>query len=72
MIYKYFPHSVNCLFHFVFFIFLMVSFEAQMFLIFMKPNLFIDLFLVIQAYDAIAEKPLPNSKDWEIYLYIFS
>jgi len=50
----------------------MVSFEAQMFLIFMKPNLFIDLFLVVQAYDAIAEKPLPNSKDWEIYLYIFS
>ena len=50
----------------------MVSFEAQMFLIFMKPNLFIDLFLVVQAYDVIAEQPLPNSKDWEIYLYIFS
>ena len=49
----------------------MVSFEAQMFLIFMKPNLFIDLFLVVLAYDAIAEKPLPNSKDWEMYLYIF-
>ena len=49
----------------------MVSFEARMFLIFMKPNLFIDLFLVVLAYDAIAEKPLPNSKDWEMYLYIF-
>lgn len=38
----------------------------------MKLNLFIDLFLVVQAYGAIAKKPLPNSKDWEIYLYIFS
>lgn len=28
----------------------------------MKLNLFIDLFLVVQAYGAIAKKPLPNSK----------
>lgn len=51
----------------------MVTFEAQMFLIFMKLNLFIDLFLVVQAYGAMAKKPLPRiQKDWEIYLYIFS
>ena len=46
-----FSYSVGCLFTF-----LMVSFEAQMFLILMKSKVSIFFFLVISAFDVVCKK----------------